>query len=173
MFSGKSEELLRRLRRAQIAGNKVTVVKPDIDSRFSRNEIVSHAGSRMIALVATSSTDLRQQTIGYDVVGVDEAQFFTDDDLVDNLITMSNRQIVIISALDQTFRREPFGCIPQLMAVADLVNKYSAVCHSCGQDATLTQRLINGKPAPFKGPTVQVGGIESYEARCRKCFRAA
>jgi thymidine kinase len=172
MFSGKSEELLRRLRRAEIAGNKVGVVKPDIDNRYDAFSVVSRAGVSKEAIIARNSSDVKLKGLGYDVLGVDEAQFF-DADIVDILSQMATRQIVIVSALDMTYRREPFGSVPTLLAIADRVDKLTAVCHRCGVEATLTQRLIDGKPAPFDGPTVQVGGIESYEARCRGCFSAA
>lgn len=182
MFSGKSEELLRRLRRAEIAGHKVVVVKPTIDHRYSQKEVVSHAGSKMPALVVNEISDLRFETVGYDVVGIDEVQFFDgknsfssghEDFLIETLLTMSKRQLVIVSGLDMTYRGEPFGSMPTLMAVADRVEKLNAVCHSCGQDAMMTQRLVDGKPAPFTGPTIEVGGIETYEARCRNCYQKA
>jgi thymidine kinase len=171
MYSGKSEELLRRLRRAEIAGHKVGVIKPDIDNRYDAFSVVSRAGVSKTAILVSSSSDIKLKGLGFDVLGVDEAQFF-DPDIVDVLSQMSTRQVVIVSALDMTYRREPFGSVPILLAIADRVDKLTAVCHSCGADATLTQRLIDGKPASFGGPTVQVGGLESYEARCRGCFRA-
>lgn len=171
MYSGKSEELLRRLRRAEIGGNTVVVVKPDIDSRYSKKHVVSHAGTKMPAMILRDSAEIRLQTLGYDVVGIDEIQFFDDVDLVNNLEIMAKRQVIIASGLDMTYRGEPFGQVPTLLAVADSILKLSAVCHSCGKDATMTQRLIDGKPAPATGPTVQVGGLDSYEARCRGCWR--
>lgn len=171
MFSGKSEELMRRLRRAQIAGRTVALFKPKVDSRYKRTSVVSHAGREMEALEINSAERLLVDTLGFDVVGIDEVQFL--EGIVKPIEKMVERQVVIVSGLDMTFRREPFGDLPVLLALADEVHKLTAVCHSCGADATLTQRLIDGKPAPFSGPTVQVGGLESYEARCRRCFEAA
>lgn len=172
MYSGKSEELMRRLRRSTIAGKSVVLFKPQFDRRYKHNQVVSHAGMEMDAILLTDVSQLRVDAFGYDVVGIDEVQFFTD--IWEPIMYMAGRgQTVVVSGLDQTFRREPFGEIPTLLSLADRIDKLSAVCHSCGADATLTQRLIDGKPAPFDGPTVQVGGLESYEARCRKCFQTA
>jgi len=168
MYSGKSEELMRRLRRAEIAGYKVALFKWAGDHRYKREKVVSHAGREMIALPVDDLGFLALHSLGYDVVGIDEGQFFPN--LTAIAEAMSKKQIVIISGLDMTYRGEPFGDMPTLLAIADRIDKLSAVCHSCGADASMTQRLINGKPAPFSGPTVQVGGLESYEARCRKCF---
>lgn len=172
MFSGKSEELMRRLRRAQIAGKSVVVFKPQFDKRYKHNRVVSHNGTEMDAILVSDVTQLRVDAFGYDVVGIDEIQFI--EGAVEHVMLMAARgQVVIVSGLDQTYRREPFGEIPTLLALGDRIDKLSAVCHACGADATLTQRLIDGKPAPFAGPTVQVGGLDSYEARCRKCFEPA
>lgn len=168
MFSGKSEELMRRLRRLQIAGYTVGLFKPDIDHRYKREKVVSHNGAEMSAITIRSVPDLYIQAIGYDVVGVDEIQFF--DNVVSIVQDLTKKSIVIVSGLDMTYRAEPFGDIPTLLAIAERIDKLSAVCHNCGADATRTQRLLDGKPAPFSGPTVQVGGIESYEARCVRCF---
>lgn len=172
MFSGKSEELMRRLRRAQIAGKSVVVFKPQFDKRYKHNRVVSHNGTEMDAILVSDVSQLRIDAFGYDVVGIDEVQFL--DDIIEPIMLMAQRgQIVVVSGLDQTYRREPFGEIPTLLALADRIDKLSAVCHACGEDATLTQRLTDGKPAPFAGPTVQVGGLDTYEARCRRCFQIA
>lgn len=171
MYSGKSEELMRRLRRAQIAGKTVALFKPQIDSRYKKRSVVSHAGREMEALETSSAESLLVAALGYDVLGIDEVQFL--DGAVEPIRKMAERQIVIVAGLDMTYRREPFGDMPTLLAIADSIEKLTAVCHMCGADATLTQRLINGKPASFSGPTVQVGGLDSYEARCRRCFEAA
>jgi thymidine kinase len=169
MYSGKSEELLRRLRRAQIAGKTVGLFKPEFDNRYKSLRVVSHSGQEMDAHLITSASSLLIDSLGFSVVGIDEIQFI--DETIDPIQVMVNRgQNVIVAGLDQTFRREPFGDVPILMALADRVDKLSAVCHSCGDEATLTQRLVNGKPASFEGPTVQVGGLESYEARCKRCY---
>lgn len=168
MFSGKSEELMRRLRRAQIAGYNVGLFKPLIDSRYKKDKVVSHNGTEMKAHLVEGN-DLPVNTIGFDFVGIDEVQFL--DNVVESVQHMTHRgQIVIVSGLDMTYRAEPFGTMPILLAIAERVDKLTAVCHSCGADATRTQRLVDGKPASFAGPTVQVGGIESYEARCVRCF---
>lgn len=168
MFSGKSEELMRRLRRAQIAGYSIGLFKPDIDHRYKTKKVVSHAGAEMNAIPVKNNMDLYLQAFTYDVIGVDEVQFF--EDIVDTLTSLSQDHIVIVSGLDMTYRRQPFGQMPTLLALAERIDKLDAVCHACGADANYTQRLIDSKPASFDGPTVQVGGIESYEARCRKCY---
>jgi thymidine kinase len=172
MFSGKSEELLRRLRRAEIAGNKVAVLKPAIDDRYDKDHVISHAGTKMPALVVEDKIgEIRTHALPYSVVGIDEGQFFRYDEFVEDLRNLAITKVVIVSGLDMTFAKEPFGQIPELLAVAERIDKLSAVCHSCGHDANYTQRLINGRPAPASGPVIQVGGLESYEARCGNCFR--
>lgn len=171
MYSGKSEELLRRLRRAEIGGYRVACVKKDIDNRYDEKKVVSHAGSFREAITVSNAADIKLQTVGYSIVGVDEVQFFDDEDFVDTITGMARRQIVICSGLDQTYRGEPFGYVPTLLALADRIDKLAAVCHVCGEDATKTQRLIDGKPAPFTGSTIQIGGYDTYEARCREHWR--
>jgi thymidine kinase len=173
MFSGKSEELMRRLRRADIAGYNVTLVKPAIDGRYGDRHVKSHSGMAMLATSVNTAGGIPVHAFSYGVVGIDEGQFFDDDDFVEIVQESAKKRIVIISGLDMNFRCEPFGHMPTLLAVADRVDKLTAICHKCGGDATLTQRLVDGKPAPFQGPTVLVGGFESYEARCRNCFEAA
>ena len=170
MFSGKSEELIRRLRRAEIAGQKALIVKPVIDNRYDLGHVVSHAGVKMRAVTADSSAEVLRLATGYDAVGVDEVQFF-DDGIVAAIETLVRRgSRVVVSGLAQDFRAEPFGSMPTLLCIADFVDKLEAVCHRCGGPATLTQRLLDGKPAPFSGATVQVGALDSYEARCRACY---
>jgi thymidine kinase len=115
--------------------------------------------------------ELRTHAVGYSVIGIDEGQFFTYDGFIEDVRNLAISKVVIVSGLDMTFALEPFGIIPELLAVAERIDKLSAVCHQCGEDANLTQRLIDGKPAPFGGPVIQVGGLESYEARCSHCFR--
>lgn len=170
MYSGKSEELIRRIRRAKIAKQKVQVFKPDIDIRYSKDEVASHCGEREGAIPIKDSSDilklLKKDT---QVIAVDEVQFF-DNDIVDVLMKISdNNKRVICAGLDMDFRGEPFGPVPNLMAVAEFVDKLQAICMVCGNPATRTQRLINGKPANYNDPTVLVGAKESYEARCRQC----
>jgi thymidine kinase len=170
MFSGKSEELIRRLRRAEIAGQRALVVKPALDDRYDVGHVVSHAGAKMRAVAAESSADVPRLASGYDAVGIDEVQFF-DVGIVDAIETLVARGTRVVAAgLAQDFRGQPFGAMPTLLCVAEFVDKLEAVCHRCGGPATMTQRLVDGRPAPFGGATIQVGALDSYEARCRACF---
>ena len=170
MFSGKSEELIRRVRRAEIAGLRALIVKPAVDDRYDVGHVVSHGGAKMRAVTAAASTDVRRLAAGYDAVGIDETQFF-DDGIVDAIAWLVGRGArVVVAGLAQDFRGLPFGAMPTLLALADYVDKLEAVCHRCGGPATLTQRLVDGRPAPFSGETVQIGALDSYEARCRACF---
>lgn len=168
MFCGKTDELIRRLRRAVIARKKVQVFKPAIDMRYSVEKINSHAGSAFDAIpIATAREILSQLQSDASVVGIDEAQFLDDAilDVVDELIHKGIR--VIVAGLDTDFRAEPFGCMPVLMAKAEHVDKLQAICMVCGGPASRTQRLVNGKPARYSDPVVIVGAAEMYEARCR------
>ena len=170
MFSGKSEELIRRLRRAEIAGYRTLVVKPRIDDRYDVAHVVSHAGARIRAVSAETSADVLRLAEGYDAVGVDEAQFF-DEGIVETVCILRDRGVrVVVAGLDQDFRAQPFGSMPTLLALAEFVDKLHAVCHRCGGEATRTQRLIDGRPAPFSGKTIVVGALDSYEARCGSCY---
>ncbi len=169
MFSGKSEEMIRRLRRAEIAGQRVVIFKPLIDDRYDATDVVSHAGARMQAVAIASVSELAERAAGIDVVGVDEAQFLGDG-IVSCALDLADRGTrVIVAGLDQDFRRLPFGPMPELLAHAEFVDKLQAVCHRCGGPATTTQRLVDGSPAPYSGETVVVGAAEQYEARCRGC----
>jgi thymidine kinase len=169
MFSGKSEELIRRLRRAEIAGQRALIVKPTIDNRYDVGHVVSHAGAKMRAVTAASSADVERLAAGYDAIGIDEVQFFDDGivDAIGGLVESGAR--VVAAGLAQDFRGLPFGAMPTLLCVAEFVDKLEAVCHRCGGPATMTQRLVDGEPAPFEGETIQVGALDSYEARCRAC----
>ena len=169
MFSGKSEELIRRLRRAEIAGQRALIVKPLIDDRYDVGHVVSHAGAKMRAVTAETSDEVRRLATGYDAVGIDEVQFFDDGivEAIDALVGGGAR--VVAGGLAQDFRGLPFGAMPTLLCVAEFVDKLEAVCHRCGGPATMTQRLVDGLPAPFDGDTIQVGALDSYEARCRAC----
>jgi thymidine kinase len=170
MFSGKSEELIRRLRRAEIAGLRALVVKPQVDRRYDLGHVVSHAGARMRAVTADSATAILRLANGYEAVGIDEVQFF-DDQIVEVVEALVARGVRVVAAgLAQDFRAEPFGAMPTLLCLADFVDKLQAVCHCCGGPGTLTQRLVDGEPAPFDGATVQIGAQDSYEARCRSCY---
>jgi thymidine kinase len=169
MFSGKSEELIRRLRRAEIAGQRVAIFKPAIDDRYAAADVVSHAGARMRAVPISCVRELRWRSHGYEVIGIDEVQFF-EHTVVEAALELAEAGARVIAAgLDQDFRRLPFGPIPDLLAHAEFVDKLQAVCHRCGGPATSTQRLVDGRPAPYSGETVVVGASEQYEARCRGC----
>jgi thymidine kinase len=169
MFSGKSEEMIRRLRRAEIAGQKVVIFKPQIDDRYGATDVVSHAGARMRAIPVSSVAELRTRVQACEVVGIDEVQFF-EPEIVATALELADRGLRVVAAgLDQDFRRLPFGPIPELLAHAEFVDKLQAVCHRCGGPATTTQRLVDGAPAPYAGETVVVGAAEQYEARCREC----
>lgn len=170
MYSGKTEELIRRIRRAEIAKQKVQVFKPKIDNRYSKQNVVSHAGDTIQSIPVKSSKEILERLLDdTDVIGIDEAQFF-DDFLVEvvSKIANNNRR-VICAGLDMDFKGEPFGPMPKLMAIAEFVDKIQAICMVCNNPATRTQRLINGKPAQKYDPVVLIGAQESYEARCRKC----
>ncbi|KZZ83817.1 thymidine kinase [Bacillus sp. SJS] len=168
MFSGKSEELIRRVRRAQYAKQNVLVFKPSIDNRYSEKEVVSHNGTTIICSPVPSSEDvLKLVDEDTDVVAIDEIQFF-DAGIMEVVTTLADRgHRVIAAGLDQDFRGEPFGIMPDLMAIAETVTKLQAVCSVCGSPASRTQRLIDGKPAAYQDPIILVGASESYEPRCR------
>jgi len=204
MFSGKTEELIRRLERVTIANRAVLVVKPSIDDRYGVSEVKTHYGRGWDAILlqpGQETIDKLQFAVGYnnmkptnieevsspefitkimesgkslldkvDVIAFDEGQFFSDKlpDLCEDLVARGKR--VIVAGLDLTFAAEPFMPMPDLMALADCVDKLHAVCVKCGGEATRSQRLIDGEPAPVDSPTIQIGGVGSYEARCRYCF---
>jgi thymidine kinase len=169
MFCGKTDELIRRLRRATIARQKVQVFKPAIDDRYTVEKVTSHAGSEFSAIPIQSAAQILERLeASTTVVGVDEAQFF-DADIIPITEQLANRGIrVIVAGLDTDFRGEPFGPIPVLMAKAEVVDKLHAICMVCGEPACRSQRLVNGKPARYHDPVVIVGAAELYEARCRK-----
>jgi thymidine kinase len=173
MFSGKSEELIRRLRRAEIAGQRALIVKPRIDDRYDIGHVVSHAGAKMRAVAVGRPEEIPGLAEQYDVIGIDEVQFFPQEIVItiDALVERGKR--VVASGLDQDFRGLPFGAMPELLCRAELVDKLQAVCHRCGGPATMTQRLVDGYPAPADGATIVVGALDSYEARCRSCHELA
>jgi thymidine kinase len=173
MFSGKSEELIRRLRRAEIAGQRALVVKPRIDDRYDIGHVVSHAGAKMRAVAVSRPEEIPGIAEGYDVIGIDEVQFFpaTIVAAIERLVERGTR--VVAAGLDQDFRGLPFGSLPELLCRAELVDKLQAVCHRCGGPATMTQRLVDGAPAAADGATIVVGALEQYEARCRACHELA
>ena len=170
MFSGKTEELIRRLRRATFARQNIQVFKPIIDVRYQAEKVASHNGSVFeampVALAGDIAENLNEETT---VVGIDEAQFF-DPLIIDVVQQLAEKDIrVLVAGLDMDFRGEPFGPMPQLLTQAEEVSKLQAICIICGQDAYCTQRLVNGSPAHYDDPVVIVGADELYEARCRKC----
>lgn len=168
MFSGKTDELIRRLRRAKIARQQIQVFKPSVDTRFESGKVTSHAGTEFEATPVPAADDvLTRLEDGTTVVAVDEAQFF-DDRITDIVQVLADRGIrVLVAGLDTDFRGEPFGPMPALMCQAEHVDKLHAICMVCGDDASRTQRLIDGKPARYDEPVVVVGASEMYEARCR------
>ena len=172
MFSGKSEEMIRRLRRAEIAGQRVVIFKPRVDDRYDATDIVSHAGVRMRGVAVGSVGELLTRAQGFEVVGIDEVQFFEPSVVEAALSLAEGGTRVVVAGLDRDFRREPFGPMPLLLAHAEFVDKLQAVCHRCGGPATTTQRLVDGRPAPYSGDTVVIGAAEQYEARCRNCLVA-
>ncbi|MEP7284559.1 MAG: thymidine kinase [Chloroflexota bacterium] len=169
MFSGKTEELIRRVRRAQIAKQSAQVFKPIIDTRYAIERVTSHNGQDLIAQPCASSIDLAGCVAeNTTVIAIDETQFF-DPALVEVVEAMAGRGIrVILAGLDLDFRGEPFGPLPLLMCLAEDVTKLHAICTVCGEDASRTQRLVNGEAARYHDPIIMVGAAESYEARCRE-----
>jgi thymidine kinase len=170
MFSGKSEELMRRVRRATLAKKRVQVFKSQLDDRYGIREVISHDEGRLAARAISTSAELmagvRADT---EVVAVDEVQFL-DEGVVGVVNALADRGVRVIAAgTDMDFRGRPFGPMGAMLAVAEKVDKLTAICVRCGELATRNQRLIDGRPAPAEGPTIQVGGLESYEARCRSC----
>jgi thymidine kinase len=171
MFSGKSEELIRRVRRAMIAKKRVQVFKSHLDARYAGLFAVSSHDQRTAAAIPVDSS--AQLMLRLDpaaqVVAVDEAQFL-DDGIVGVATALAERgRRVILAGIDTDFRGEPFGPMPHLMAVAEVVDKLHAICVLCGAPASRTQRLIGGRPAPYDSPTIMVGAADAYEARCRAC----
>jgi thymidine kinase len=169
MFSGKTDELIRRLRRAVIARQKVQVFKPAIDVRYAVEKVTSHAGNEFDAIPVKKAADIPSRLEkDATVIAIDEAQFF-DDGIIQIVEQLAANNIrVIVGGLDTDFRGEPFGPMPILMARAEHVEKLQAICMVCGEPACRTQRLVNGKPARYDDPVVIVGAAEMYEARCRE-----
>lgn len=175
MFSGKTEELMRRLRRAEYAKQVVLTIKHLIDSRAHHQCILSHDGQERTAHPIDNTPqgikkilELASPTI--DVVGIDELQFFPKEIVPVILTLVEQGKQVIISGLDLDFRGEPFGVMPTLMALADETVKLNAICASCGKSAHYSQRIVNGAPAKYDDPLMMIGAAESYEPRCRSCF---
>lgn len=176
MFSGKTEELMRRLKRAEFAKQHILTIKHFIDDRHHHTCITSHDGRQRVAFPLDNNIESLNKIIelsqnNVDVVGIDEVQFFPNKiaDVIDTLI--SNGKRVIVAGLDLDFRGEPFGIMPLLMAIADEVMKLKAICVVCGHEAHHSQRIVDGKPALYHAPLILIGAKESYEARCRDCFQ--
>ena len=171
MFSGKSEELLRRIKRGVIAKQKVLLFKPSIDNRYDENRVSTHNGNSYDSISIEKSSDILNfvKDTNYDIIGIDEIQFF-DNDIVKIINKLADDGIrVIVAGLDMDFKAEPFHPMPEIMAISEMVTKLHAVCNKCGKEASRSQRLINGKPAKYDDPIVVIGASESYEARCRHC----
>ncbi len=170
MFSGKSEELIRRIHRAQIAKQQVKVFQHSLDERYGQRRISAHSGAFVDAITVQSSADIPPLLApDTEVVAIDEAQFF-DPGVVDLANGLADRGLrVIVAGLDMDFRGEPFGPMPALMARADLLDKLQAICVVCGAPAGRTQRLVDGEPACYEDPIIMVGANDVYEARCRSC----
>lgn len=172
MFSGKSEELIRRMRRAKIAKQNVAVFKPVIDTRYSLEHVMSHDGSKIPALpvddVVSIISYVEQNAIT--VIGIDEVQFCPEAIIptICTLVNMGKR--VIVAGLNLDFRGVPFGPMPTLLAIADTITKLHAICSHCGDEAPFTQRLVNNMPARYDDPIILIGAQEAYDARCRTCY---
>ena len=173
MFAGKTEELIRRITRIKFAKRDVLVFKPVIDDRYSYSEVVSHSQRKVKSIPVVDSKELQQHIdalvkLPY-AVCIDEAQFF-DKGLLDICESLANKGVrVIVAGLDLDFRGEPFGIMPDILSRAEYITKLQAICQVCGDPATRTQRLIDGKPANYNDPIILVSAKEKYEARCRKC----
>ncbi len=165
MFSGKTEELIRRLKRAQIANRSVEIFKPMIDNRYSDTEIVSHDARKITSTPISHSTNILVLAEGIDVVGIDEAQFFDDQlpSVCEQLALKGTR--VVVAGLDMDYKGVPFGIMPALLAIAEYVTKLHAICMQCGNIATHSYRLVQSEAR------IMVGEKESYEPRCRKCYQ--
>ena len=171
MFSGKSEELLRRIKRGVIAKQKVLLFKPSIDNRYEENKVSTHNGNSYESVNIDKAEQIYEYINDekYDIIGIDEVQFF-DDKIVEVINKLADNGVrVIVAGLDMDFKAEPFHPMPGIMAISEMVTKLHAVCNKCGKEASRSQRLINGEPAKYDDPIVVIGASESYEARCRHC----
>jgi len=170
MFAGKTEELIRRVKRLEFAKQNIIVFKPTIDNRYADNEVVSHNNSRTRSINITAAKEMLQYVDDYtEVVAIDEIQFLDEEAIAICEYFANNGIRVICSGLDRDFRGEPFSFMPKLLSLAEEVTKLSAICVKCHTPATRTQRIINGKPAQYNDPIILVGAKDSYEARCRHC----
>lgn len=164
MFSGKTEELIRRLKRARIAGQRIEIFKPKVDTRYGERQVVSHDNNSLLATPISDTRKLLEVSDDITVIGLDEAQFF-EPEVVDHVITLANRgKRIIIAGLDMDFRGKPFGPICSFLAVAEYITKVHAICSHCGNLATHSYRLVQNQE------TVVLGEKDLYEARCRRCY---
>jgi thymidine kinase len=176
MFSGKTEELMRRLKRAEFAKLKTVSIKPSIDNRGGKSYIASHDGKKRLAFSIENEAESIMEIIKVadgspDVIGIDEVQFFSPEiiKVINTFVDQGKR--VIAAGLDMDYRGEPFGVLPSLLSMADEILKLKAICTECGGDAHFSQRIINSQPAKYSDPTIMVGATECYQARCRNCFQ--
>lgn len=172
MFAGKTEELIRRIKVLEYAKKKIAIFKPKIDDRYSDDMVVSHCGSSVKGFNIAKASDIMNYIDDrYDVVAIDEVQFF-DDEIVEICNHLADKgKRVMVAGLDMDFRGEPFSVMPKLFTQAEFVTKLTAVCTVCGAPATRSQRLIDGLPAKYDDPIIFVGASEQYEARCRHCHQ--
>ncbi|MGL5677220.1 MAG: thymidine kinase [Cellulosilyticaceae bacterium] len=171
MFSGKSEELIRRLKRTILAKTNTVIFTPQIDNRYLKDHICSHDGKHLEAIPVTSIEEILDHiTSDTQVIGIDEVQFLQGDTVRIIMQLVEDGKRIICAGLDKDFKAESFGCMPELLALADEVTKLTAICMSCGRPANFTQRLIEGRPASYNDPLILIGASESYEARCRVCY---
>jgi thymidine kinase len=176
MFSGKTEELIRRMRQVEIARQPARIFTPRLDTRYSEHHVSSHSGTHIEAIPVSSISEIIVASEGMQVVAIDEMQFLEDEPeaIVVGCQQLADRGLRVITAgLDQNYRAEPFPATMMLMAVAEQVDKLYAICVRCGAYATRSQRLIDGRAAPADAPTIVVGGLDLYEARCRACYEAS
>jgi thymidine kinase len=176
MYSGKTEELIRRMRQVMIARQPCRIFTPRLDTRYSAQHVASHAGAKLEAVPISSIREVIANAEDLQVVALDELHFLEDgaEEILAGCQALADRGLrVLVAGLDQNYRAEPFDGMMQLMAVAEQVDKLYAICVRCGAFATRSQRLIDGRPAPADAPTLVVGGLDLYEARCRRCYEPA
>lgn len=176
MYSGKTEELIRRMRQVMIARQSCRIFTPRLDTRYNVGHVASHTGAKLEAVSISSISEAIAGAEDVQVIALDELHFLEDsaEAILAGCQALADRGLrVIVAGLDQSYRAEPFPALMQLMAVAEQVDKLYAICVRCGAYATRTQRLVNGQPAPANAPTIVVGGLDLYEARCRSCYEPA
>lgn len=176
MYSGKTEELIRRMRQVQIARQSFRIFTPRLDTRYSSSHVASHSGARLEAVPVSSIREVIAESEDIQVIAIDEVHFLEDSPevIVAACQTLAdNGSRVLVAGLDQNYRAAPFPAMSYLMALAEQVDKLYAICVRCGAYATRSQRLIDGHPAPADAPTIVVGGLDLYEARCRTCYKPA